>query len=199
QSGSARGRRAGTALIFAWEAAVEHRLVLIAWLLTAVSLTLLCPQVFGEVTGLERVATGFNSPVFVTHAPGDPDNLFVVEQEGLIRVFNRHSGTIAGTPLLDIQSLVEHGGYEQGLLGLAFHPDFATNGRFYVNYTNPPGGGTDRTRVDEFTVSSPGESLVAEVSSRRPILSFVQDYDNHNGGWLGFSPNDNLLYVSTGD
>jgi glucose/arabinose dehydrogenase len=178
---------------------VENRLVLLAWLLTAVSLTLLCPRVFGEVTGLTRVATGFESPVFVTHAPGDPDNLFVVEQEGLVRVFNRNTGVIASTPLLDIQSLVEHGGDEEGLLGLAFHPDFATNGKFYVNYINPPGGGTDRTRVDEFTVSSPGESLVANVSSRRPILSFVQDFDNHNGGWLGFSPNDGMLYISSGD
>lgn len=192
-------RTAGFQAPTTWEDPVENRLMLLAWLLTAVSLTLLCPPIKGEVVGLTRVATGFDLPLFVTHAPGDADNLFVVEQEGLIRVFNRHTGTIASTPLLDIESLVEHGGHEQGLLGLAFHPDFATNGRFYVNYTTPPGAGADRTRVDEFTVANPAVNLVADPDSRKPILNFAQDSSNHNGGWLGFSPKDGMLYIATGD
>lgn len=152
-----------------------------------------------EISGLSRVATGFNSSVFVTHAPGDTDRMFVVEQQGVIRVFDRMTGDVQNEPMLDIRNLVDDGGDEQGLLGLAFHPDFQTNGKFYVNYTRDPGPGNDRTRIDEFVVQDPATNLLASVGSRKSILEFAQDFSNHNGGWIGFGPNDDYLYIASGD
>ncbi|WP_252852740.1 PQQ-dependent sugar dehydrogenase [Aeoliella straminimaris] len=152
-----------------------------------------------EISGLTRIATGFSDPTFATHAPGDPNRMFVVEQSGAIRIFDRQTGTKQSTTFLDITGQVKRGHNEEGLLGLAFHPDFQTNGKFYVNYTHDPGPGRDRTRVDEYTASLQDGELVANATSRVPILSFAQDFDNHNGGWLGFSPNDGMLYISTGD
>lgn len=151
-----------------------------------------------EVSGLTRVATGFSSPTFVTHAPGDPNRMFVVEQAGVIRVFDRNTGAVQSQPFLDIQGFVEDSGNEEGLLGLAFHPEFQTNGKFYVNYIYGPTTADD-TRVDEFVVDDPANDLVANSNSRRTLLQFDQDFSNHNGGWLGFSPNDGMLYISTGD
>jgi glucose/arabinose dehydrogenase len=152
-----------------------------------------------EIVGLERIATGFASSVFVTHAPGDPDRMFVVEQAGRIRVFDRTTGAVSPDVFLDIESLVDDGGNEQGLLGLAFHPDYQENGYFYVNYTHDPGPGLDRTRVDRFTVAEPATSTTVDALTRLNLLEFEQPFSNHNGGWLGFSPADAYLYVSTGD
>lgn len=164
-------------------------------------LTALCilPTARAEITGLTRVASGFSEPTFVTHAPGDADRMFVVEQSGTIRIFDRQNGVIQDSAFLDIRSMVDRGENEQGLLGLAFHPDFEANGKFYVNYIHDPGPGPDMTRVDEFTAMPRRGGLVASPDTRVPILSFNQDFGNHNGGWLGFSPNDGMLYISTGD
>ena len=141
----------------------------------------------------ELVASGLARPVFVTHAPGDFDRIFIVEQRsgltGRIRVFDLNTGTLESTPFL---SLTVQTGSEQGLLGLAFHPDYDTNGKFYINYT-----ASNDTFIDEYTVSA-GDPDVADAGSRRQIMRFDQPFSNHNGGWIGFGP-DGYLYISTGD
>ena len=87
-----------------------------------------------DIAGLERVASGLANPIYVTHAPGDASRLFIVERAGTIRILNLSSGVLEATPFLTISG-VETGG-EGGLLGLAFHPGYQTNGKFYVNVTS---------------------------------------------------------------
>jgi glucose/arabinose dehydrogenase len=143
----------------------------------------------------ETVVSGLNRPVFVTHAPGDFDRIFILEQRsgstGRVRVFNLATNTLESTPFLN-QTVSTAS--EEGLLGLAFHPDYATNGKFYINYTRSTAG--RQTFVDEYTVSS--NPNVADPLSRKQVLQISQPFSNHNGGWIAFGP-DGYLYVSTGD
>lgn len=139
------------------------------------------------------------STIFATHAPGRPNELFVVDQRGFIEILNLETGQFNNQPFLDIQGFVDDGGNEQGLLGLAFDPNYATNGHFYVNYTRDPGPGLDRTRIDRFTAPDPLSGNIVSSGTRSSVLEFEQDFNNHNGGWIGFSPNDGLLYIATGD
>lgn len=132
---------------------------------------------------LITVASGFDRPLFLASPPGD-DRLFIVEQTGRIRI-------VGGGTFLDLSAAISNGG-ERGLLGLAFHPDYASNGRFFVNYTNTSGD----TRVVEYQ-TSPNPN-VADLSSAQQLLSIDQPASNHNGGWLGFGP-DGLLYIAMGD
>jgi len=148
---------------------------------------------------VSRLASGLAQPLFVTSPPGDTARLFVVEQKtGLIKIIDNSTGSVSQTPFLQIPSeLLLNTGYEQGLLGLAFHPEYASNGRFYVNYTANNGtsrGG--RTKIVEYRVSS--DQNVADPSTARDILSFDQPETNHNGGWMAFGP-DGFLYISSGD
>jgi glucose/arabinose dehydrogenase len=126
---------------------------------------------------VERVATGFNRPTWVGVAPGDPGALWVLEQPG--RVVRLERGR--RTTVLELEVTV---GAEQGLLGLAFHPDFATNRRFYLNWTDARGD----TRVAEFR----------DGRQVRELLHVAQPEPNHNGGHLAFGP-DGRLYVGMGD
>ena len=127
---------------------------------------------------LELVADGFSGPVAVRSAGDLSGRLFVVEQTGRIRLFN---GTaLEATPFLDLSSVIACCG-EQGLLGLAFHPQYAANGRFYVDYTDTSGD----TRVVEYQVSA-GDPDVADPTSARVLLIVDQPYTNHNGGNLQF-------------
>ena len=137
---------------------------------------------------LSVVAEGLDQPLFAT-SPKDDPRLFVVEQSGAIRVFA--DGTVSAEPFLDISGLVRVGG-ERGLLGLAFHPEYAANGRFYVNYTDRSGD----TQVVEYVVSNDPD--VANPGSARILMSVDQPFGNHNGGWIGFGP-DGLLYIAMGD
>jgi glucose/arabinose dehydrogenase len=127
--------------------------------------------------------------VFVTAPPGDTTRLFVVEQGGRIRVL-RHDSLLPD-PFLDVSAHVVAGG-EQGLLSLAFHPAYAQNGRFYVDFTNPHGD----TRVVQYLVSADPD--VADSTSGDTILAVPQPYSNHNGGLLLFGP-DGKLFVGLGD
>jgi glucose/arabinose dehydrogenase len=132
----------------------------------------------------------------VRHAGDGSHRLFVIEQDGRIMVVE--DGAVRSEPFLDIVSQVDSGGSEQGLLGLAFHPDFAENGHFFVNYTrDPSGGGSDVTRVSRFSVSARDANL-ADPASELVVLEFEQDFSNHNGGDIHFGP-DGLLYIATGD
>ena len=143
-----------------------------------------------------QLASGLNRPVAVRHAGDGSDRVFIIEKLGRIRIFDLSTNTLLTTPFLDITGDVDDGGNEQGLLGLAFHPDYATNGFFYVNYTFDPGAQPDRTRIERYTVS--GDPNVANASSAVNILEIVQDASNHNGGDIHFGP-DGFLYIGMGD
>ena len=137
----------------------------------------------------QRVAGGLDQPLDLQAAPGDRTRLFVVEQPGRIRVLRQ--GTLLGAPFLDITGRVLSGG-ERGLLGLAFHPRYASNGRFFVNYTDRSGD----THVAEFRVSANAD--LADPSSERLVLFVAQPFSNHNGGGLVFGA-DGMLYIGLGD
>jgi len=143
-----------------------------------------------------RVASGLSSPVYVTHAPGDASRLFIVEQVGRIRILNLNPPSLLGGPFLDITSIVRTGG-ERGLLGMAFHPDFANNGLFYVDYTGFAGPNGD-TVVAQYHVP-PETPNDADELSAVVLMTIPQPQSNHNGGWIGFSPVDGYLYIATGD
>lgn len=139
-----------------------------------------------DVLGLVKVVDGLSAPIHVAAPRSEPGRLYVVEQAGRVRVVER--GRVVRT-FLDIRRLVKSGG-EQGLLSIAFHPKYAQNHRFYVDYTDTGG----HTRVVEYR--SNGRTAV--LSSRRQLLRIIQPYANHNGGQLEFGP-DGLLYVGMGD
>lgn len=138
----------------------------------------------------ETYATGVDNPVDIVHC-GD-DRLFIVERDGTIRIIQA-DGTVLPTPFLDIDSQVNSNPNEQGLLGLAFHPDYLNNGQFFVNYTI----GSEDSRVSRFTVSDTDPN-VADPNSEEILIAQNQPYWNHNGGCLKFGP-DGYLYASFGD
>jgi glucose/arabinose dehydrogenase len=138
--------------------------------------------------GTQLVASGFEKPLLVTAPAGDP-RLFVVDQDGRIWIVS--NGKRLDTPFLDLRSKVSFGG-ERGLLGLAFHPDYRSNGRLFVNYTDKAGD----TQIVALTASSNPD--VANAGSATTLLSVKQPAANHNGGWLGFGP-DGYLYIGMGD
>jgi glucose/arabinose dehydrogenase len=135
---------------------------------------------------LTKVVAGLDAPVDLASTPGEPNRLYVVEQPGRIRVIE--NGQLLPRPFLDITSAVRSGG-EQGLLSVAFHPDYADNGLFYVDYTDLNGD----THVVEFEAHD-GQAPI----KRRELLFVEQPYANHNGGQLAFGP-DGRLYVGMGD
>jgi hypothetical protein len=135
------------------------------------------------------VAHGLASPLDLKSAPGDRSRIFVVEQPGRIRVIR--DGTLQPAPFLDVTGRVSSGG-ERGLLGLAFHPGYASNGRFFVNYTD----GSGDTHVAEFH-ATPGTDT-ADAGSERQVLFVTQPFANHNGGGLAFG-RDGMLYIGLGD
>ncbi len=137
---------------------------------------------------LTEVASGLERPVQLLDAPGDP-RLFIVEQRGRIRVLS--GGQLQEMPYLDVSSQLS-GGNEQGLLGLAFHSDFQSNGFAYVNYTD----GSGDTRVVRYTERADGLSL--DPASAKEILFIDQPFGNHNAGQLLFGP-DGMLYIPLGD
>jgi glucose/arabinose dehydrogenase len=145
------------------------------------------------------VTTGLSSPVYLTAPTGDTARLFVVEQPGRIRIVQH--GLLLATPFLDITSRVLYGG-EEGLLSVAFHPLYATNQYFYVDYTRRNAAGdTVYTMIERYTVSA--DSNVADSSTHKLILQIIQpqpvtSYPNHKGGLVMFGP-DGMLYIGMGD
>lgn len=140
---------------------------------------------------LAEVIGGFQRPLLVTHAGDGSGRLFIVEQYGRVHVYQ--NGQLLTTPFLDVSDLISTRGNEQGLLGLAFDPDYETNGTFFVNYTDTNGD----TAVVRYTVSA-DEPNVANPRSAEIILQIQQPYRNHNGGHLAFGP-DGYLYIGMGD
>ena len=139
---------------------------------------------------IQMVAPGFVSPVTVSNAGDGSGRLFVVQQTGQIRILI--NGTILPTPFLDVSTLISCCG-EQGLLGLAFHPDYLTTGFFYVNYTDTGGN----TMVARYKVSE-SDPNIADPNSAQTVLTQNQPFSNHNGGQLVFGP-DGYLYIAFGD
>ena len=122
------------------------------------------------------------------------ERLFIVEQPGRIHVYD--GSEVLPTPFLNIVDRVDDGGFEMGLLGLAFHPDYADNGYFFVNYTTSAEDGR-QTRISRFSVDAENPNL-ADAGSEEVVLAFDQPYINHNGGALHFGP-DGYLYIAVGD
>lgn len=145
---------------------------------------------FAQTIGLQTFATGFSSPVAIVNA-GD-SRLFVVQRGGAIRILNAN-GTINATNFLTLTSSTIVSGGERGLLGLAFHPNYTSNGYFYVNYTRASDGATVIAR---YSVSSNPD--VADANSGQILLTIAQPFTNHNGGSIVFGP-DGYLYIGMGD
>lgn len=152
-----------------------------------------CTPVNGTNIVLTPVAAGLDSPVGLVSPPGDR-RIFVVEQTGAIRLIKDNA--LVATPYLNLGGTagpVLSGG-ERGLLGLAFHPQFAQNGKLYVNFTRKTDGATV---IAEFTAAAAANDT-APVASRRDVLVIPQPFSNHNAGWLEFGP-DGKLYIAMGD
>lgn len=137
----------------------------------------------------------FTKPIFLTHANDNSGRLFVVEQTGKIWVFQNTPTVATKTQFLDMTTKVTGSTGEGGLLGLAFHPDYLSNGYFYINYTTTVAS-QFRTRISRFSVSS--NPNVATSTSEKILLEIPQPYANHNGGMVAFGP-DGLLYIGMGD
>jgi glucose/arabinose dehydrogenase len=164
----------------------------------AVTVVMLDPAPAGAATTLTtvQVASGLTRPVLVASPPDDFDRLFILEKAGVIKILNLGTGIVNATAFLNIDALVGGGGSdndERGLLGLAFHPDYASNGFFYVNYTN----NSSDTVVARYTVSANPD--IADAGSALTVMTIGQPFTNHNGGWLGFGPQDGYLHIATGD
>jgi hypothetical protein len=161
-------------------------------LLAGFLLALLFAPSQAAALNLQSIGPTFNEPIFATSPPGDP-RLFVVERPGFIEVL--HNGTVS--QFLDIHDRTTTDG-ERGLLSMAFDPNYASNGLFYVYYTGSTaaGGAEGDIHIDEFHVSS--NPNVANPGSRRTVWTYSHGASNHNGGQLQFGP-DGLLYITTGD
>jgi glucose/arabinose dehydrogenase len=150
---------------------------------------------------LRLVAEGFTQPVALVHSNDKTGRLFVVDQTGVIRIIDRN-GTVLAQPFLDVRAKmvsINPVYDERGLLGLAFHPRYRQNGRFYVYYNAPPRAGAfdNTSTIAEYRVSS--DPNRADPSSERVLLRVDKPQSNHNGGTIAFGPKDDYLYISIGD
>nr|MDO8082758.1 PQQ-dependent sugar dehydrogenase [Candidatus Freyarchaeota archaeon] len=152
------------------------------------------PQNFPYKVELAFPYLVFDHPVGIYHAGDESNRLFVLEQPGVIKVFNNSVNTTTAGVFLDIRDRVLYFG-EQGLLGLAFHPNFTTNDYFYVDYVadNPR-----RTVIARYTINQTNPDQ-ANKSSEQIILEVLQPFENHKGGQLAFGPDDGYLYIALGD
>jgi glucose/arabinose dehydrogenase len=147
------------------------------------------PPSDSDLVVLATVVSGLDQPLYLT-APAGDQRLFIVEKTGHIRIVN--DGELLPAPFLDLSAAVSTGS-EQGLLSMVFHPDYASNGFFYVDYTDIDGN----THVTRYSVSA-GDPDVADPASAKTILTVEQPFANHNGGLLLFGP-DGKLYIGLGD
>lgn len=146
---------------------------------------------------LTEIATGLSRPVAIANANDGSGRLFIIEQPGRIRIFDTTTQTLLPTPYLDIEDEVDDSGNEQGLLGLAFHPNFASNRKLYVYYTRDPGDPSDRSVVAMYQQDENSNNAVDE-GTKQVLMEFTQNADNHNGGDMHFGA-DGYLYIASGD
>lgn len=161
-------------------------------------------HVIGEITvDLEPIAEGLTAPVYLTEAPNDSGLMYVVDQAGMIRIITPE-GELLEEPFLDVRDrmvTLQTNFDERGLLGLAFHPEYASNGRFFIHYSAPlrdggPAEWDHTAHISEFSVSD--NPLVADPDSEQIIMQVDHPQFNHNGGAVAFGP-DGYLYISFGD
>ncbi|OLC86589.1 MAG: hypothetical protein AUH88_04400 [Acidobacteria bacterium 13_1_40CM_4_61_5] len=143
---------------------------------------------------LVPVASGFSNPLDIQQPNDGSGRLFIVEQGGRIKIIQ--NGNVLRIPYLDVSSLIVSGG-EEGLLGLAFHPNFSQNGCFYVNYTTTRLTRTLQTVIAEYRATPASANTVSTVTEQR-LITLDQPFSNHNGGGLAFGP-DGDLYIGLGD
>lgn len=158
--------------------------------IAAACLSLVCSQELSS----ELVAKGFSKPVYATALPGQQGCILVLEQKGVIKVIK--DGKVLRSAFLNIADRVHYPlspGDERGLMGLAFHPNYRTNGYLYVNYVDE----NDVTHVSRFSITD--NPLKADPRSELVLIALEQPFSNHNGGHLDFSPKDGFLYISVGD
>ena len=148
-----------------------------------------------RVTVVSGLTSGLSGPLFVTAPPGDTGRIFIVLQNGIIRQQTRGAAPALSTVFLDIDARVNSTNFEQGLLGLAFDPAFATNGRFYVSYTRDPDGAVTFSR---FTTLDATGATKGDPASEVVLFRIPHPEVNHNGGWMAFGP-DGMLYIAVGD
>lgn len=141
--------------------------------------------------GVRKIADGFERPVWAGMPQGITSHLWVMEQAGRVWRVNLKTGQREAIPFLDITPHVSRKGNEEGLLGLAFAPDFKTTGRYYVNFTDKE----KKTRIVRLTCPN---LEVTDKATAEVVLAFDQPFSNHNGGWISFGP-DGMLYVGNGD
>jgi glucose/arabinose dehydrogenase len=141
--------------------------------------------------GVEPVAKGFDRPVWAGVPKGAKGQLWVMEQGGKVWIIDDKTGERVGEPFLDVSKDVTRRGNEEGLLGLAFAPDFAKSGRYYVNYTDKE----KQTRIVRFISK---DKKTTDASTGEVILKYPSEFENHNGGWIDFGPDD-MLYIGNGD
>jgi len=146
---------------------------------------------------LTEVVDSMVAPVSIANANDGSERLFVVEQPGRVRIIDLTTESLLPTPYLDVTALVDTAGSEQGLLGLAFHPDFASNRRLFVYYIRDPGVGSDRSVLAEYEQSEINPNVVSNTPGK-VLLEFEQPASNHNGGDLHFGA-DGYLYIASGD
>ena len=176
----------------------------IRWICFGICIFTMQSKIYAQaISGLSavRVATGVGGVLFVTAPPGDTQRLFIVRKGGQIHILNLATGQLNATQFLNISARISTNN-EQGLLGMAFDPSYATNGKFYLNFVVPGGTwGNGVTHVSQFQVSASNPD-VADAASEKILLTFSHPQTNHNGGWIGFSPragDDHNLYIATGD
>jgi glucose/arabinose dehydrogenase len=150
----------------------------------------LSPLLHAEVA-TKPIAKGFERPVWAGVPEGTAGKLWVMEQAGRVHILDVATGEWKGKPFLDISDLVTRKGNEEGLLGLAFAKDFATSGRFYVNYTDKE----KQTKIVRYTSK---DKLTTDPATAEELLVYPSEFENHNGGWIGFGP-DGYLYIANGD
>ncbi len=161
---------------------------------TFLTAALLCATPFAQANiGVREVAKGFDRPVWAGVPIGVEGKLWVMEQAGRVWIVDTKTGKREEKPFLDIHGEVLRKGNEEGLLGLAFAPDFMKSGRYYVNYTDK--SKEKQTRISRFISK---DKKTTDPKSEEIILNYPSIYDNHNGGWIAFGP-DGMLYIGNGD
>ncbi|RZI82809.1 MAG: glucose dehydrogenase [Rubrivivax sp.] len=163
------------------------------WMKLGAAVSLLASMNSVHALSGQLVTDALTQPLYLTAPTGD-DRLFVLEKGGLVKVLV--GGVVQATPYLDLSAQVDTEG-ERGLTGLAFDPNFATNGRFYVNYTDKA---TLNTVVNRYTVATPGSNVATGAVVQNIITVPQEPFANHKAGWMGFRPGDNSnLYIAAGD
>jgi len=158
---------------------------------TALILSFSGASLLAQTVSLERIATGFEQPLYATAPAGDTERLFVLEKNsGNIKIVRLSDNQVLSEPFLTVNQISTDG--ERGLLSLAFHPNYAANGEIYVSVTNRDGNSEIRRYLRS---SNPNR---ADSNSEQVLLTIPQFASNHNGGWIGFGP-DGYLYMSSGD